>query len=186
MRTKPRLRTTFGRLIAALMMSAIVATGSAVAAFGATAAVGSNTQTRAGSDQAFLQGIHRAGIIAPDQQAIETANQVARMDSSNASGEEIGSVIRNFGIYDNHIDAFAAAAIAAYGQYGQDGAFLQGIHRAGIIAPDQQAIETANQVARMDSSNASSEEMSNVIHNFGIYDNHIDAFEAAAIAAYEL
>jgi hypothetical protein len=177
------------RLAGALMVLAVVAAGSIVAAFMAAPAVGSleaNVRAGVGTDRAFLQGIHKAGIIAPDQQAISTANEVARMDSSGASGEDIGRVISNFGIYDNHVDAFAAAAVAAYGQYGQDSSFLQGIHRGGIIAPDQQAISTANEVARMDSSGASGEDIGRDISNFGIYDNHVDAFAAAAIAAYEL
>jgi RNA:NAD 2'-phosphotransferase (TPT1/KptA family) len=177
------------RLTVALIIFAAVVTGTTVAASRAVPNVGAmkeSAQTTVGTDRAFLQGIHRAGIIAPDQQAISTANEVARMDSSGASGEDIGRVISNFGIYDNHIDAFAAAAIAAYGQYGQDSSFLQGIHRAGIIAPDQQAISTANEVARMDSSGASGEDIDRVISNFGVYGNHLDAFAAAAIAAYEL
>jgi hypothetical protein len=119
MDTTLRPDATLGRrLVAALIILAVVATGSTVAAFMSAPAVGSikgNTQTQVGTDRAFLQGIHRAGIIAPDQQAISTANEVARMDSSGASGEDIGRVISNFGIYDNHVDAFAAAAIAAYG-----------------------------------------------------------------------
>jgi hypothetical protein len=117
MHTALRPDATRGRyLVAALVILSLI-TGSTVAASMAVPAAGSikeNTQTQVGTDRAFLQGIHRAGIIAPDQQAISTANEVARMDSSGASGEDIGRVISNFGIYDNHVDAFAAAEIAAY------------------------------------------------------------------------
>jgi hypothetical protein len=110
------MRRSAAVLLVATFVIFVVVTGSGVAASMAAPATGSikEKQTQVGTDRAFLQGIHRAGIIAPDQQAVATANEVARMDSSGASGEDIGRVISNFGIYDNHVDAFAAAAIAAY------------------------------------------------------------------------
>jgi hypothetical protein len=117
MDTALRPDATLGRRLVVAFVILAVMTGSTVAASMAAPATGSikeNMQTQVGTDRAFLQGIHRAGIIAPDQQAVATANEIARMDSSGASGEDIGRVISNFGIYDNHVDAFAAAAIAAY------------------------------------------------------------------------
>jgi hypothetical protein len=69
---------------------------------------------RASTDSTFLNGIHRAGIVAPDAQAIQIANQVARLNNSGASDETIFKVVRDFGVYDYHVDAFTAAAIAAY------------------------------------------------------------------------
>jgi hypothetical protein len=68
-----------------------------------------------GTDSAFLGAIHRVGIVAPDEQAIQVGNQVARLADSGSSSEEINGVVRNFGIYDRHVDAFTAAAMAAYG-----------------------------------------------------------------------
>ncbi|GAA4481967.1 hypothetical protein GCM10023191_001560 [Actinoallomurus oryzae] len=189
MRTKTGLNTALIGIVVALVITVVAAAGSTAPMLGSAPAIGStrhDSQTRLGTDSSFLRGIHRAGIIAPDQEAVETANEVARMDSSNAGADDMARVIRNFGVYDEHVDAFEAAATAAYGSYGQDAAFLQGIHRAGIIAPDQEAVETANEVARMDSSNASADDMARVIRNFGVYDEHVDAFEAAAIAAYEI
>jgi hypothetical protein len=68
------------------------------------------------SDRAFLAAVHRAGITAPDQQAIEVGNEVARLEASGASEETMYRSVRDFGVYDHHVDAFVAAAIAAYMQ----------------------------------------------------------------------
>jgi hypothetical protein len=170
------------RLVIALLI--VIGTGFGSAAVAGSVQAAETANVNAGTDSTFLEGIHRAGIIAPDQQAVSTAHDVARMDSTGASTDEISQVVRGFGVYDYHVDAFTAAAIAAYGPYSQDGAFLQGIHRAGIIAPDQQAISTAHDVANMSSSYARPDDISRTIRNFGVYDYHVDAFTAAAIAAY--
>jgi hypothetical protein len=169
-------------LVVALSIAIGAVSGPAV--LGGSVHAAETAKVSAGTDRTFLEGIHLAGIMAPDEQAISTAHDVARMDSAGTGTDEISRVVRGFGVYDYHVDAFTAAAVAAYGPYSQDGAFLEGIHRAGIIAPDQQAIRTAHDVANMSSSDASPDDISRAIRNFGVYDYHVDAFTAAAVAAY--
>lgn len=69
-------------------------------------------------DRQFLNEIRNAGIVAPDDQAINVAHKVVNLvfeDGAPADGQAVYQVVREFGVYDNHIAAFVNAAIRAYG-----------------------------------------------------------------------
>jgi Protein of unknown function (DUF732) len=99
-------------LVVALSIAIGAVSGPAV--LGGSVHAAETAKVSAGTDRTFLEGIHLAGIIAPDEQAISTAHDVANMSSSDASPDDINRAIRNFGVYDYHVDAFTAAAVAAY------------------------------------------------------------------------
>ncbi|MFC7721180.1 DUF732 domain-containing protein [Nonomuraea recticatena] len=65
-------------------------------------------------DQEFLNRIHAAGIVAPDGQAVAVGRKLARLSASGASYTTLSEVVRDFGVYDHHVDAFIQAALAVY------------------------------------------------------------------------
>ncbi|WP_440107763.1 DUF732 domain-containing protein [Streptosporangium sp. H16] len=119
-------------------------------------------------DRQFLNEIRNAGIVAPDDQAINVARKVAN---------HAYNVVQDFGVYDHHVPVFVYAAINAYtpNTTPQDRQFLNEIRNAGIVAPDDQAINVARKVAN---------HAYNVVQDFGVYDHHVPAFVYAAINAY--
>ncbi|MEV6031475.1 DUF732 domain-containing protein [Nonomuraea sp. NPDC052116] len=124
-------------------------------------------------DEKFLNDIHSAGIVAPDDQAIKVGHKVVDF----AYG-----VVEDFGVYDYHVPAFVQAAVNAYQPVGRssgsalsDGQFLNDIHSAGIVAPDDQAIKVGHKVVDF---------AYGVVEDFGVYDYHVPAFVQAAMGAY--
>ncbi|MFI9836289.1 DUF732 domain-containing protein [Nonomuraea sp. NPDC051941] len=124
-------------------------------------------------DEQFLNDIHSAGIVAPDDQAIKVGHKVVDL----AYG-----VVGDFGVYDDHVPAFVQAAMSAYqpargssGPASSDEQFLNDIHSAGIVAPDDQAIKVGHKVVDL---------AYGVVGDFGVYDDHVPAFVQAAMSAY--
>jgi hypothetical protein len=105
MRSRSKAYQVMTRLFA-LVTLAVIAIATPVGA--------SSSPSVSASDEAFLAAIHQVGIVAPDRQAVDVANQVARMADSGASNGSLRQVVQDFGVYDYHSDAFIAAAIAAY------------------------------------------------------------------------
>jgi hypothetical protein len=68
------------------------------------------SSTPSDADSRFLNMIHAAGIVAPDSQAIEVAHKVVALGDRSARYR----VVRDFGVYDNHVDTFISAATATY------------------------------------------------------------------------
>lgn len=66
-------------------------------------------------DDTFLSAIQDAGIVAPDDQAVQVGRQVATLSDSGASNDTTARIIRDFGVHDYHVQQFTAAAIAAFG-----------------------------------------------------------------------